>query len=414
VTVSVPELDRSDGSRPMPGEGLDRSRAPPRVGGTGIRDLLEILGAPDVLSLAGGTPDPALLPVADLRTAYESVLARPETAGEALQYSSSQGHPSLRNEIARRMVADGVPCTSDNIAITAGSQQALDLLGKLFIWPGDTVAVGRPTYLGAIQAFDPYRPRYVELSAGACAAEPALSIVYVVPDFHNPTGRRMSVTEREALLAQTSGVLIEDAAYRPLAFDGSRQPSLLELDCRRCGSIEKARTIFCGTLSKTVSPGLRIGWICAPARVIDKIALLKQGADVHASTINQLVAARVLRTEPTDRLLHVRTEYARRAEALQDALTQSLAGVVTWTRPEGGFFTWVELPPMLDASRLLKRSITEAKVAFVPGAAFFARTPSHACLRLSCSMLPPDAIAEAVARLSRVIKESLNDHPGPE
>lgn len=367
-----------------------------------IRELLKLLDQPDILSFAGGIPDPALFPVDRIRTLYDEVLA--EAGEQALQYSVSEGLVSLRRWIAARMTADGAPCDEGNIVITAGSQQALDLLGKLFIDRGDTVLVERPTYMGALGAFNAYEPRYATLDAGAPAGA---RLAYVVPDFANPTGRTLSRREREALLdlAQARGLaLVEDGAYRELRFAGADEPSLLALDIARCGSIERVRTVFCGTFSKTLSPALRLGWVCAPRAVIDRLVLLKQGCDLHVSTINQMVAARVVAEGYDTHLERLRGHYRARAAAMQDALARHMPLGVTWTRPQGGMFVWVTLPEGLDAAHLLEAALAEERVAFVPGAPFFATDPAANTLRLSYSLPGSEQIDEGVRRLARVVE----------
>jgi DNA-binding transcriptional MocR family regulator len=367
-----------------------------------IRELLKLLDQPDILSFAGGIPDPALFPVEKIRRLYDQVLAQ---AGEqALQYSVSEGLASLRRWIAGRMTAGGAPCDEGNIVITAGSQQALDLLGKLFIGRGDTVLVERPTYMGALGAFNAYEPRYATL--GADAPEGA-RLAYVVPDFANPTGRTLSRRERMALLdlAQARDlVLVEDGAYRELRFSGADEPSLLALDIARSGSIERARTVLCGTFSKTLSPALRLGWICAPRPVIDKLVLLKQGCDLHVSTTNQMVAERVVAEGYDAHLERLRGAYRQRAAAMQDALARHMPMGVTWTRPQGGMFVWLTLPEGMDGARLLEAALEEERVAFVPGAPFFAIDPTANTLRLSYSLPSLDEIDEGVRRLARVME----------
>ena len=374
-----------------------------------IRELLKLLDQPDILSFAGGIPDPQLFPAERIQAAYDGVL---EQAGaQALQYSVSEGLPELRRWIAARMTADGVPCDEGNIVITAGSQQALDLIGKLFLTRGDTVLAERPTYLGALGAFNAYEPTYGDLDADVPAAA---RLAYLVPDFANPSGRTMTRQEREAMLDRASAhdlVLIEDAAYRELRFAGVNEPSLLALDVARSGSIENARTLYCGTLSKTLSPALRLGWVCAPRPVIDKLVLLKQGCDLHVSTINQLVAARVVAEGYDAHLERLRAHYRQRASAMQSALARHMPLGVTWSKPQGGMFVWLKVPEGLDGAHLLEAALAEERVAFVPGGPFFAVEPQANTLRLSYSLLGPEDIDEGVRRLARVVEARLA-HPG--
>lgn len=382
--------------------------------GSAIRDLLSLLDRPDILSFAGGTPHPDLLPLDLLAEAYAGVLADPALARVALQYSGSQGYLPLRRKLAELMSRDGAPCDERNIAITAGSQQALDLLGKLFISAGSAVAIDAPTYLGALEAFKLYEPRFCDLGARLAApsdgAQPTPSLIYLTADFANPSGRTLTRVERGEVVAAAhrwNSLIVEDAAYRPLRYEGADVPSILALDAEASGGLEHGRTAFCGTLSKTLSPALRLGWICAPSWLIEQIALLQQGADLHASTINQVVAARALGPHYDAHLEGLRKAYSERARAMQGALARHMPPTVTWTRSEGGFFTWLTLPRGADGQDLLKRSLTEAGVAFVPGAAFYGRRPNHNTLRLSHSMLAPEEIDLGVGRLASLLRPVL-------
>ncbi len=367
-----------------------------------IRELLKLLDQPDILSFAGGIPDPQLFPAERVQAAYDDVLK--QAGAQALQYSVSEGLPELRRWIAARMTADGVPCDEGHIVITAGSQQALDLIGKLFLTRGDTVLAARPTYLGALGAFNAYEPTYGDLDAGVPTGA---RLAYLVPDFANPSGHTMTRQEREAVLDRAAAhdlVLVEDAAYRELRFSGANEPSLLALDVARSGSIDNARTLYCGTLSKTLSPALRLGWVCAPRPVIDKLVLLKQGCDLHVSTINQMVAAKVVAGDYDAHLGRLRVHYRERASAMQTALARHMPLGVSWSKPQGGMFVWLKVPEGLDGAHLLEAALAEERVAFVPGAPFFAVDPQANTLRLSYSLLGPDDIDEGVRRLARVIE----------
>jgi len=370
-----------------------------------IRELLKLLDQPDILSFAGGIPDPALFPIARIAELYAEVLA--DAGEQALQYSVSEGFAPLRRWIAERMTADGVHCDEGNIVITAGSQQALDLIGKLFLTAGDTIMVERPTYMGALGAFNAYQPAYADL-AGDIPAN--ARVAYLVPDFANPSGRTMPKREREALLDRAAAhdlVVVEDGAYRELRFAGTDEPSLLALDVARSGSVEAARTLFCGTFSKTLSPALRLGWVCAPTAVIDKLVLLKQGCDLHVSTINQMVAARVIADGYDIHLERLRGHYRDRSAAMQTALARHMPMGVTWSKPQGGMFVWLQLPEGLDGAQLLEDALADERVAFVPGAPFFATDAQAHTLRLSYSLPSPADIDEGVRRLARVIEGRL-------
>ena len=387
-----------------------------RVRASEIRELLKLLDQPDILSFAGGIPDPGLFPAGEIQKGYDAVLADPVLSRQALQYSVSEGYLPLRQWIAERMTRDGMPCDADNIMLTAGSQQALDLIGKLFLTKGDTVMVARPTYLGALQAFNGYEPAYLDLpetalsqgvdEAALMAGRAPQPLGYFVPDFANPTGVSLTLAEREALLAMADRLdmtLVEDAAYRELRFAGEPTPTVLGLDIARSGGIDNARTLFLGTLSKTLSPALRIGWVCGPKPVIEKLVLLKQGADLHVSTINQMVAHRAV-TEGYDQHLHrLRGAYGAKARVMLAALERTMPKGVTWSHPQGGMFVWIDLPEGIDGAALLARAIAEERVAFVPGAPFFAEKQTPNAIRLSYSLATDEQIEEGVQRLARLI-----------
>jgi DNA-binding transcriptional MocR family regulator len=318
------------------------------------------------------------------------------------------------------MTRDGMACDEHNILLTAGSQQALDLLGKLFLTRGATVMTARPTYLGALQAFNAYEPAYLDLPEDALsdgvdpealmAGRTPRPLGYFVPDFANPTGQSLSIAERQALLDLADRLdmtLIEDAAYRELRFTGEALPTLLAMDIARSGSIEDVRTLYCGTFSKTVSPALRMGWVCGPRAVIEKLVLLKQGCDLHVSTINQMVAHRAVADGYEQHLGRLRNAYGAKAQSLLAALERHMPPGVTWSAPQGGMFVWLRLPNGLDGKALLERALAEERVAFVPGEPFFAETPAADTIRLSYS-LPTDAqIEDGIGRLARLIARSL-------
>jgi DNA-binding transcriptional MocR family regulator len=375
-----------------------------RVKASEIRELLKLLDQPDVLSFAGGIPDPDLFPQGEIAAALQGQLADPALAGQALQYTVSEGLPALRRWIVERMARWAIECAEANVLVTAGSQQALDLIGKLLISPGDAVLVDRPTYLGALQAFNAYEPTYVDRADVEAGASPALG--YFVPDFANPTGKSLALSEREALidLAQARDfVLVEDAAYRELRFDGEERPPLLALDAARAGGIDQARTLLCGTLSKTLAPALRIGWICGPAAAIEKLVLLKQGADLHVSTLNQLAACGAVQEGYDQHLSRLRLAYRAKGQAMCAALARHMPEGVTWTEPEGGMFVWLTLPEGIDGAELLAKGLSTERVAFVPGAPFFATAAQANTIRLSYSLPTEADIDEGVRRLARLI-----------
>ncbi len=389
-----------------------------RMRASEIRELLKVLEQPGVISFAGGIPDPALFPVAEARAACAAVLCDQASAGSGLQYSVSEGYRPLRQWIVRHMGTLGVPCAEDNVVITSGSQQALDFLGRLLLSPGDTALVTAPTYLGALQAFSAYEPRYDELrpedgnrtaasyAEGAAAAGGRVKFAYVVPSFANPTGETLSIPARERLLDLAGELdipVIEDAAYAALSFAGEAPPPLLALETARRGSVDRARVVYCGTFSKVLSPGLRVGWVVAPRPMIRRLVLIKQASDLNSATINQMVMHRLAETSFAAQAELARAHYRRRRDAMLEALERHMPAGTTWTRPAGGLFTWVRLPGEVDSARLLDRAVREEGVAFVPGAAFFHDGRGRNTLRLSYSLAGEAEIADGIARLARLI-----------
>ena len=392
-----------------------------RMGASEIRELLKLLDQPDIISFAGGTPDPALFPTAAMRDAFDAVLSDPVLAAPALQYSVSEGYKPLREWIVRHMAKQGIACTADNVVITSGSQQGLDFLGKLFLGPGETALVTTPTYLGALQAFNPYEPRYDRLplesnqspatvaqavGEAARTAGSRVRFAYLVPDFANPTGETLSRQGRENLLDLAEALdipVIEDAAYQALRFEGEPVPAIMQLDIARTGSIDGSRVIYCGTFSKTLVPALRVGWICAAADVVAKLVLTKQAADLHSGTINQVVLHRVAEQVYDAQVVRVVDSYRARRDAMLAALDAHMPAGVHWTRPQGGMFVWLTLPDGMDAAALLAEATRDARVAFVPGAAFHADGGGRNTLRMSYSIATPEKIAEGIARLGRLI-----------
>ncbi len=383
-----------------------------RMGASEIRELLKILEEPDVISFAGGIPDPDLFPVEAFRHAYAASLGSRELAAQALQYSVSDGQRELRQWIAGYMTQRGAPCGPENILITSGSQQALEFLGRLTIGPGDPALVTWPTYLGALQAFNAYEPDYQRLEprgnadAGAAPAGPA-KFAYIVPDFANPTGETLTLDERRRVLttADAAGAMVvEDGAYTELRYEGEPLPSLLALDIERAGGIEATRTAYCGTFSKTLSPALRIGWDAAATPLIEKLVLVKQASDLHSATLNQMAVARVAEAVFDEQVAKTRAAYRTRRDAMLAALERRLPAGFRWSRPEGGMFVWVEGPPGLDGRKLLERAVRHERVAFVPGQAFFADGSGAETMRLSFSLADPEEIEEGVARLAAAIQ----------
>lgn len=395
------------------------ARRAARMESAEVRDLLAVLARRDVISFAGGIPDPGLFPTQAIAAAYAAVLADPARAGAALQYSVPEGHPALRAWLAADMTARGTPCQPRNVLITNGSQQALDTIGKLFISEGETVLIGAPTFLGAVQAFNAYEPRYDELPGPESNRTPESfrstaggrpKFGYAMPEFENPTGRTLTRAERERLLDFCDALdipLVEDSPYETLRYAGAPAPLLLSLAAERAGGIDKCRVLHCGTFSKSIVPGLRVGWVIGPAAVIERLILAKQAGDIQTSTINQMVLAEVAGTLIPAQAEKVRPVYKARRDAMLAALAEKMPAGVRWTEPEGGFFIWVTLPDRIDTGSLLRRAVEEARVAFVPGGAFYAAGGGRHQLRLSFSVSDEAAIAEGIGKLAGLVRAAL-------
>jgi DNA-binding transcriptional MocR family regulator len=386
-----------------------------RMKASEIRELLKLLDQPGIISFAGGIPDPALFPADGFALAFQNALGA-ESQAQALQYSVSEGYVPLREWLVDHMRQIGVVCELDNILITSGSQQALDYLGKLYLSPGDTALVGWPTYLGALAAFNAYEPRFDRLSINgnrgaaeyrAAAGEGAVKFAYLSPDFANPTGETVDLRGREALLDLAEDLncaVIEDGAYQALRYDGEEIPPVLALELARKGSIENCRTVYCGSFSKTLSPGLRVGWVVAAKPVISQLVLMKQAADLHSATINQMAINEVARACFDTHIPMLRRVYGARRDAMLEALKQHMPDGVEWTKPEGGMFIWVTLPKGTVGTDLLARALETVKVAFVPGQAFFPDESGANTIRLSFSNSDEDTIREGIRRLEDVLR----------
>jgi len=376
-----------------------------------IREILKLTQRPGMISFAGGLPAAELFPVEEMGEVVQEVLERDGHA--ALQYSTTEGDPALRGAVARRMNRIlGTSVEPDQILITSGSQQGLDLSGKLFLDEGDAVLCESPTYLGAINAFRGYEPRFVEVPTDEdgmiirelerCLAEHDLiKLAYVVPDFQNPTGRTWSLERRKAfleLVARHGIPVLEDNPYGELRFDGQAVPSLKALD-------EHGLVVFLGTFSKTFCPGLRIGWLAAEPELREKYVMIKQGVDLHTSTLGQRLIAVYLERFGLDAdTTRIRGAYRRRRDAMLRAMDESFPPGVRYNRPRGGMFLWVELPEGVNARTVLERSL-ERGVAFVPGGSFFPNGGHENTMRLNFTAMPEERIVEGVRRLTAALHE---------
>ncbi len=378
-----------------------------RLNPSTIREILKVTERPGIISLAGGLPSADTFPVAAMAEATARVLR--DTPREALQYAASEGHAPLREWVAAQLEAQGLAADPARVLITTGSQQGLDLVGKVLVDPGAKVAVETPTYLGALQAFNPYEAEYVAvdgddegpLPAGLSAARGA-RFLYLLPNFQNPSGRCLSGPRREALAAAllAAGVpLVEDNPYGDLWFDAPPPPPV--------SSMLGEQAVYLGSFSKVLAPGLRLGYVLAPAALYPKLLQAKQAADLHTPGFNQRVVHEVVKDGFLDRHVPtIRERYKAQRDAMRTALEAHLPAGCRWTVPVGGMFFWVELPASLDATALLPKAV-DAGVAYVPGAPFYAHGARANTLRLSFVTVPPERIAQGVAALGRVLQEAL-------
>lgn len=382
-----------------------------------IRELFKLLGKPGIISFAGGFPDSAMFDVEGIRAASNAALA--EEPGAALQYGATEGYNPLREQLAAFMTAKGATdVAADNLIVTTGSQQALDLLGKTLISPGDKVIVEGPTFLATIQCFRLYGAELISAPIDGngvktdelekLIAEHKPKFVYLIPTFGNPSGAMLSLERRKAVLEMAvkhNTLIVEDDPYGDLYFGDAPPPSLLNLSATVPGS--RDLLVHCGSLSKVLSPGLRVGWMIAPAELLGKATMCKQFSDAHTSTFAQATAAQYLKAgRMPATLAHVRKVYAERAQAMGDALRKELGDAIEFVQPQGGLFVWARLTgaggKVADGNVLAKRAI-EKGVAFVPGTPFFCANPDHATFRLSFATADVDKIREGVARLGLAI-----------
>lgn len=393
------------------------------VRSSAIRELLKLTELPDVISFAGGLPAPEVFPIAEFATATDRVLSR--HGRQALQYSTTEGYRPLREYLVAKMAAYGIPATPDNVLITSGAQQAIDLIGKLMIDPGNTILTESPTYLGALQSWRAYQAEFVsvpvdnnglrtDLLEEALCAGP--KFMYILPNFQNPGGVTLSLERRRELIdmADHYGIpIIEDDPYGELRYEGEHLPPLVLLDSERLNHRDelderegfyRGNVIYMSTFSKTLAPGLRLGWIVAPTTVVQRAVMAKQGMDLHTSTFAQMVAYEVLSQEgfPKAHVRRIRQVYMERRDVMLAAMARYFPPEVTWTRPEGGLFLWVTLPESIDEGELFNRAL-EHKVAFVPGAAFYPYEEYRNHFRLNFSNATPDRIEIGIQRLGQAI-----------
>jgi 2-aminoadipate transaminase len=381
-----------------------------------VRALFAVASRPEIVSLAGGMPFVSALPMDDIGELMADVIAR--RGAEALQYGSAQGDPGLREQICRVMALEGINARPDDVVVTVGSQQALDLVGRIMLDPGDVVVTEAPTYVTAIATFSAYQAEIAQipmdddgiipeaLAERLTAMKEAgrrVKLLYTVPTFQNPAGVTLSVERRRRVLdiCNQAGVLVvEDNPYGLLAFDGEPVRAL------RADAADDV--VYLGSFSKTLAPGLRVGWALAPPAVRDRLVLAAESAMLSHSAFAQLAVERYLSTQPwAEQLKDFREMYRDRRDAMLSALAAYMPEGVSWTRPGGGFFVWVTLPEGLDAKAMLPRAIG-ARVAYVPGTGFYADGGGRANMRLSFCYPTPDRIREGVAKLADVVKAEVD------
>lgn len=384
----------------MPTSPFTLSRRSAALAPSALREIFKLTERADIVSLAGGLPPATCFPLDALREAAQRVLA--DTASTALQYGPSEGHRPLREWVAQHLCRRGMPVSSDQVLITTGSQQGLDLVGKVLVDPGSPVAVEAPTYLGALQAFSLSQPRWCALEADeegplpeALAAVKGARFMYLLPNFQNPTGHSISAARRVSLMAaaQAAGVpVVEDDPYGELWFDAPPPPPL--------GACWPQGTVYLGSFSKVLAPGLRLGYLVAPDALMPKIVQAKQAADLHSPSFDQRVVLEVLQSGcMAAHLPRLRAHYRSQCDRMQLALTEHLPGGCQWQVPRGGMFFWVTLPQGWDAQALFPLAV-EQGVAFVPGASFYALQPARNTLRLSFVTVPPECLPLAVSALA--------------
>jgi 2-aminoadipate transaminase len=390
-----------------------QARRAARMNPSIIREILKVTEKPGILSMAGGLPSADTFPVEELKAACERVLT--ENPKEALQYAASEGFAPLREWVANRVTSLGMQVTPEQVLITSGSQQGLDLVGKILCDAGAPVAVETPTYLGALQAFTPYEPIFTSLGSDEQGVDPAAiarlphdapgtRFAYLLPNYQNPTGRVMSLERRQAAVAaaKAAGVpIVEDNPYGDLWFDEPPLPSL--------ASLWPEGVIYLGSFSKVLTPGFRLGFMIAPPELYPKLLQAKQAADLHTPGFNQRVVYEVVRNGFLDEHVpKIRARYKANRDAMAAGLKQHLPAGCEWQMPKGGMFFWIRLPEGLNAMELLPKAV-DAGIAFVPGAAFYAHAPDPRAMRLSFVTLTPPQIEEGVAILGRVLRAALDD-----
>ena len=382
------------------------ARRAERLNPSTIREILKITERPGIISLAGGLPSADTFPVQAMRDASAAVLR--DSPREALQYAASEGFGPLREWVAQELATHGLKAGADQVLITTGSQQGLDLVGKVLIDPGSTVAVESPTYLGALQAFAPYEPEFVAVEGDddgplpqALEAARGARFLYLLPNYQNPTGRCLPADRRLALVQRAAEIglpIVEDNPYGDLWFDEPPPPPV----CASAGD----GAVYLGSFSKVLAPGLRLGYVVAPRAMFPKLLQAKQASDLHSPSFNQRVVYEVIRNGfLKEHVPTIRERYKAQRDAMAAALREHLPPGCRWQAPVGGMFFWVTLPAHLDATALLPRAV-EAGMAYVPGSPFYPQGGHANTLRLSFVTVPPELIAQGVEALGRVLRSA--------
>jgi len=382
-----------------------------------IREILKTTQRNDIISFAGGLPAPELFPLQ--RFAQAAVEVFDKHGAAALQYSLTEGEPRLREFIADQMQENGINALAHNVLITGGSQQGIDLIGRIFINPGDVIGIESPSYLGAIQSLKSYQPRFVVVPMDdngmridelekATSVEP-VKIIYLIPNYQNPSGISLSLERRKrlALIASKKNiVVVEDDPYSELYFDNKRDLSIMALSQREGIDL---KSIYLGTFSKILAPGIRLGWVVAHKDVIAKLTEAKQANDLHESTFIQLMTCEVVKDDFLNEHVElIRTTYRNRRDIMLEMMGAEFPSVVKWTEPKGGLFIWVELPKEIDSSKILVNAVEQYKVAFVPGADFHPDKRGKNTLRLNFSNAKPNEIREGIQRLGDLLRKTLS------
>lgn len=381
--------------------------------GSEIRELLKLTEQPDIISFAGGLPAPELFPVEGMLKAAEEVMK--EKGRVAMQYTTTEGYKPLREKIAARMLEkQGIHATADDILITSGSQEGLDFSARAFVNKGDVILLESPSYLGALNAFKCCEPNFVEIPTDddgmimeelekVLATTENVKMMYVIPDFQNPSGRTWPLERRKKfmeIINKYEVPVIEDNPYGELRFKGEYLPSLKAMDT-------KGLIIYLGTFSKILAPGYRIGWVCAAPEILQKYNFLKQSASLQSSTVSQLEVDKFLDLYDLDEhVAKIREVYGRRCDIMMKTMEETFPDCVKFTHPEGGLFTWVVLPEYINAKEMAAQCL-EKKVAYVPGGGFFPCGGNLNTFRMNYSCMPDDKIVEGVKRLAEVIKANL-------